>query len=263
MVFLSGVLMILGEKAPETDSFTGDFRPIYTVMDILMKKVIMTEDVRTLLAREHSFLDRAAVRALPAGTNEDIFSLHSAEKADLIIARLASEGMTGDVLCSLIRQDEGLRNVSIILICPEKGTDLEECASCGANAFITSPVNTAVLLQEAYQLLQVPPRRSCRMPLRIRLEGTAENRPFTGLVENISSSGMLFRSSAMFDEGDALYCSFSLGGPVRQTAGAEIVRVVEGGRGRRRNFFGVRFASLTGSVQSAIEAFVRGKTCKD
>jgi hypothetical protein len=170
--------------------------------------------------------------------------------------------MPGETLCSLIRDDDALRKVSIMLICSEKGTDVEKCVQCGANAFITSPVNTAVLLQEAYQLLQIPPRKTCRIPLKLKLEGTAKNKAFSGTAENISAAGMLFRSSASLEEGDTILCTLSLKDSAALTASAEIVRVLEGGHKKERNLFGVRFSSLSDDAVSAIEAFVHN-SCRD
>jgi len=227
-----------------------------------IKKVIMPEEIKELLEGEQSFLNRSSVKAIVASTNEDILHLHRTERADLIIANLTAKGMPGETLCSFIREDDALRKVSIMLICSENGTDVEKCAQCGANAFITSPVNTAVLLQEAYQLLQIPPRKTCRIPLKLKLEGTAKNKAFSGTAENISAAGMLFRSSATLEEGDTILCTLSLKDSARLTASAEIVRVLEGGRKKEKNIFGVRFSSLSDDAISAIEAFVHNN-CRD
>jgi CheY-like chemotaxis protein len=227
-----------------------------------MKKVIMPDDVRQLLEKERSFLNRSNVRVIPAGSNEKILDLHRTERADLIIAYLSAKGMTGGTLCSLIRNEESLCRVSIMLICSEDENDIEQCSQCGANAFVTSPINAAVVLQEAWQLLQVPPRSSCRVPVQFKIEGTAGNRPVTGVMENISTSGILFRSSAQLYEGDAVLCVFSLDGSTRLTATAEIVRVIEGMRKQEGDLFGAKFSSLSDSDLSAIRSFVK-ENCKD
>jgi CheY-like chemotaxis protein len=225
-----------------------------------MKKVIMTEDVGALLAGEQSFLNRSSIRTFVAATNEEILALHRADKADLIIAGLTAGEMTGLTLCSVIRNDHILRSVSVILICRHMEDDLEQYTQCGANAFIMSPVNTAVLLQEAYQLLQISARRSCRIPLRLKLEGTEKNRPFTAYTENISASGMLFRSSGLLYEGDTILCTFSLDSSTRLTASAEIIRVIEGERKQDGNLYGIRFTSLSEDDLAVLEAFVE-KSC--
>jgi CheY-like chemotaxis protein len=226
-----------------------------------MKKVIIAGDLKTTLEKDHSFFNRSDIRAIAAATNEDILDLHRAEKANLIITYLDMPGMNGENLCALIRDDVELRNVSIIIVCPETAVNLQRCVQCGANAFITTPVNNAVLLQEAYQLLHVTPRKSCRIPLKLKIEGASKEKPFTGHVENISASGMLFQSSAILFEGDTIKCSFSLPDSTRITASAEIVRVMQKeNENDADTLYGVRFPDLSEADASALEVFVKSNT---
>jgi len=225
-----------------------------------MKKVIITEDINTVLEKDLSFLNRSGIRAITAANNKDILALHRAERADLIITYLDMPEMSGETLCALIREDAALRNVSIIIVCSETAANLQKCVQCGANAFITTPVNTAVLLQEAYQLLHVTPRKSCRLPLKIRIEGAAKEKPFTGHVKNISDSGMLFQSSAILFEGDAIECSFSLPDSRRINTIAEIVRVIKENEKDPQILYGVRFNDLSDEDASVLGFFVNSST---
>lgn len=226
-----------------------------------MKKIILTEDIKAVLEKDRSFFNRSGIRSIAAETNEEILALHKAEKADLIITNLGLPGRGGDDLCSLIRNDEALRSVSIIIVCSETTSNLRRCAQCGANTFIASPVNTAVLLQEAYQLLHVTPRRSCRIPLKLRMEGTSREKPFSGHAHNVSASGMLFQSSAIFFEGDTIQCSFSLPGPVRITANAEIVRVSKTKESDATDtLYGIRFSDLNDADISVLNTYVNSNS---
>jgi two-component system sensor histidine kinase RpfC len=158
-----------------------------------MKKVIIAEDLKASLEKDRSFFDRSGIRTMGAASNDEILDLHRAEKADLIITNLDMPGLSGENLCSLIRNDNALRSVSIIIVCSETAANLQRCTQCGANAFIASPVNTAVLLQEAHHLLHVTQRKTCRIPLKIRIEGKSMGKPFTGSIENISTQACSFR----------------------------------------------------------------------
>ena len=62
-----------------------------------MKKIILDEDIKAILEREQSFLDRSDVTIFSASTNEEILALHRTEKADLIIAKLDTGGMSGEM----------------------------------------------------------------------------------------------------------------------------------------------------------------------
>ena len=97
-------------------------------------------------------------------------------------------------------------------------------------------------------------RRSCRVPIRVNIDGTSKGRPFSGLVEDISVSGILFRSNAVFNEGDSLKCTFSLPDSGRINVKAEIVRVIEKNGNSNVHFYGVRFVSPGNDLISAVDA---------
>jgi CheY-like chemotaxis protein len=222
------------------------------------KKVIIPEDVHAVLESEQSFLNRSGIKTFTTVTNEEALALHRSEKADLIVAYLNMPGMKGETICSLIRDNDELRRVSIILICPDNAADDGRCMQCGANSFITIPIRSAVLLQEAYQLLHVAPRRSCRNPIRVNIDGMSKGKPLAGLVENISISGILFRSAAILNEGDSVKCSFALLGSAKINVRAEIVRIIEKESGLDTHLYGVRFVNPGNDVISAIDA-LQGK----
>ncbi|MDH5202389.1 MAG: PilZ domain-containing protein [Nitrospirota bacterium] len=221
-----------------------------------MKKVIIAEDIYANLEREQSFLNRSVIKIFTAATNEKTLALHRAEKADLIIAKLDTPEMSGEILSSLIRDDNELCKVSLIIIGSHTESDFERCLQCKANAFISSPVNNAVLLQESYQLLHIAQRRSYRVPVSMTIHGASKKKPFTGYIENISISGMLFRLDAILYESDTIKCSFSLPDSTHITTNAEIVRVLEKETKHDTNRYGVKFIDLSTHFTSAIEAFV-------
>jgi CheY-like chemotaxis protein len=222
-----------------------------------MKKVIMTKDVKSLLEREKSFLGRSGIRVLTAASNEKALALHKSVRADLIIARLDSPEMSGERLCSLIRDDNETRDVSLIMICSGADSDLERCVQCRANAFISSPIDSGLLLQEMHKLLHVSPRLSYRIPLNVQLRGESRSLPFSGLSEDIGASGMLFRSSALLFEGDIITCSFFLPDSPEITMSAEIVRFVGKEAGRDGNLYGIRFIDPNPRAVSALAAFIK------
>ena len=225
-----------------------------------MKKVILAEDLKTSLEKEQSFFSRTGIRTIGATSNDEILAVHKTEKANLIITNLDMPGMSGENLCSLIRADHALRSVSIIIVCHETAANLQRCSQCGANAFISSPVNTAVLLQEAHQLLHITQRKTCRIPLKVRLEGRAMGKPFTGSIENISTAGLLIHTDAVLFEGDDIQCSFDLQDSGRIYLSAEVVRTVEiQDSSSLKKYYGVRFTDIGDADASDIEAFMKTK----
>lgn len=222
-----------------------------------MKKVIVAKDVSGVLERERSFLSRPGIRIFTASSNEEILALHKSVRADLIIAKLDMPGMSGEQLCSLIRDDEELRGVSLIIISSDADADLERCVQCRANAFFSSPINSTLLLQELHKLLHVSPRMSYRIPVSVKLHGKSKALPFSGHTEDIGASGMLFRSAALLYEGDVITCSFSLPRSEQITVNAEIVRCVGKEAGHDGNLYGIRFIDPGPRVVSALASFVK------
>lgn len=218
-----------------------------------MKRVIIAKDIHAVLRQEKNFLARSDISIAAADSNSRILALHREEQADLIIAKLDDNELCGEKLCSLIRKDGKLRNVSIIIVCSGDNADLKRCVRCSANVFISSPLNSAVLLQEAHQLLHIAPRKSFRIALKVKCEGTTKGRPFIGHTENISTAGMLLRSRAVLLEGDIIICSFSLPGSGEMTVTAEIVHVVAEKQGKETTC-GVCFTDISPEAVSAIEA---------
>ncbi|MDI6744085.1 MAG: PilZ domain-containing protein [Thermodesulfovibrionales bacterium] len=220
-----------------------------------MKKIIAIEDIIRLPKKEQSFLDRSGFVLLPAASNEDILAVHKKEKADLIVASLNSAPMSGEKLCSIMREAPEMRAVSIIIVCPPE-SDSDISMACNANAFLSSPVNPAILLQEMHRLLNIAARGFCRVPLKINLEGKKTKASFSGLIENISASGMLFSSGAELFEGDTITCLFSLPGSGSITAEAEIVRIIEKESQNKQNLYGISFTDPDNNLISAIEKFI-------
>jgi len=226
-----------------------------------MKRVIIAEDIKAILEKEQSFLNRADIRTFTVSANEQALALHRAEKANLIIVNLDTPEMSGEMLCSLIRDDKELCKVSIVIVCSNTESDARRCLQCRANAFITSPPDKAILLQKMHQLLNVAPRKSLRVPLSIKIHVVSEGIPFVAYAENISVSGMLLHSEALLFEGDTITCSFYLPDSTHIRINAEVIRFLEKETEHDTNFYGVKFIDLSIDFSSAIEAFVE-KECR-
>ncbi|MBI5633879.1 MAG: PilZ domain-containing protein [Nitrospirae bacterium] len=213
-----------------------------------MKNVIVASDVYALLVPEQSFLSRSDVRIRTAGSNRQALVLHRAVRADLIIAYLNDE-LCGEALCREIRDDAETRGVSILLVCREQKSEIERCVGCNANAYVTIPVSVAVLLQEAHRLLNIAPRKTCRVPVKIRLECQTRGKRFTGTIENISIAGLFFRSSAVLPEGATVHCTFSVAGSRQLTVPGEVVRILPD---EHETGYGVSFFDISTEAVSAI-----------
>jgi c-di-GMP-binding flagellar brake protein YcgR len=106
-----------------------------------------------------------------------------------------------------------------------------------------------------YHLLRIAHRKSCRVPVSIKVQGQAKETPFTGYGENISASGMLFHSDTVLFEGDRVTCTFYLADSTHISTKAEVVRVIEKKTEHDTNGYGIRFIDLSSKFSIALEAF--------
>jgi CheY-like chemotaxis protein len=222
-----------------------------------MKKVVLADEIRPLIERERSFLNRSGIRIYGAASNDKALAMHRGNKADLIIAMLEGPGMNGEELCSVIRDDEKLRRVSIIIVSSASAKDREWCLRCRANAFVTTPVSPAVLLQEAHHLLNIAPREAFRTPVDVNLSVSSGKEHFAGRTENISESGMLIATEAEIDEGDTIGCSLEFPGLGQVSTNGIVVRASgeEVAGGTRR--YGIALNEPSKDLVYAIKVFIR------
>lgn len=221
-----------------------------------MKKILIAEDILRAANKERGLLRRSDIEVLRAGSNREALDIHKEEKADLIVVHLDAGELTGEELCSIIRDDEELRDVSIIVASPEGPGD-ERSGRCRANSIIKTPLSSPELFERASRLLDIPSRATIRVPMGVKVQGAQANSPFVGFAENISATGMLFESEKVLWKGLRLFCSFFLPGDTQVKTEAEVVRVSTGKTEYDILQYGVRFRGLEEDLRAAIEEYVK------
>jgi DNA-binding response OmpR family regulator len=225
-----------------------------------MKKILLVNSVLAALEKEKGFLARADFRILAATSGKDALRIHREEKADLIVADMDTHDMGGDLLCSLVRQDKQIRNVSCLLVCSNSADDLKRVARCGANGWIARPVDAARLLAKVEQLLAISTRSSYRVLVRVKVHGTTDTETFFCTSENISASGILIETDNLLNRGDRITCSFFLPGSKQIVAEGEVVRSAK--KLEETHQYGVRFVNLSPDASEEIEKFIAAAIAK-
>jgi DNA-binding response OmpR family regulator len=224
-----------------------------------VKKILIAENLRPLLAQDKNVLSRANIAVLTAATNGDVLKIHMEEKASLIITTFGLPGLSCEELFTTIQQSKELQTVLTLLICEDTLGLRERSSRCGAHAVMIKPVDLAVLARKVQELLDVPPRRSYRVILNVVVEGASKNRAFLCNSENISSGGMLITTEEQLTAGAGVSCSFYLPGGRKVSAHGTIARVIRQEPGAKMGRYGVAFANLGADTKAAIEAFINGE----
>lgn len=217
-----------------------------------MKKIIITRSIMHDIDAENTILGRKTMTTFTAGTSEEILNLHGLHRSDLIITEAALPLMGGAQLCSLIRRDEDLKKVSIIMICDGTEESEAQCRNARANSIVPRPIDPVRFFSKVSELLVIPERKDLRVLLRASITRRDE-KPFFGMSRNISISGMLMETDRALREGDRLACSFNLGhGEI--VADCRVVRVVTSSG---RFTCGMAFLNLDTKSMIIIEQFVK------
>jgi CheY-like chemotaxis protein len=219
-----------------------------------MKKILIVDDLEPFITQEKTILSRVDFRIFTAKTGEEALNIHRGHGMDLILVDLNMPGMAGDEMTRAIRQDPALRTVSVIIICSQKKADVERCASCGANDYVTRPLNPKKLLDKTGRLLDVPQRRSLRVLIKVTVKGRLGADPFFGTTHDISTAGVLLETDRVLARGDVIACSFFIPDSERMNAEGEVMRVVKDEKGYR---YGIRFLDLGDKDRAAVEAYVK------
>ncbi|MCK4911355.1 MAG: response regulator [Thermodesulfovibrionales bacterium] len=222
--------------------------------------MIVIDDIKNVLDKENSFLDRSGIELYPVPSNAEALLVHREIKADLIITYLDMPDMSGEDFCEAVRKDVSCSKVSIIMVCPSRCNCDERLKACRADAFIQPPVSADVLLSQAHLLLHIPSRADFRVPVSVRImgEGEGEMKPFLGFSENISVSGMLLGSDRKLAMGTELSISFMLGGKELMRTEATVMRAKDKPKEGAPNRYGLRFKGVTPDVATDIDRLVRG-----
>ncbi len=224
-----------------------------------MKKILIVDDLKPFVEQEKSILSRADVHIFTATNGLEALSIHKNVKVDLIVADLDMPGMTGDELCSTIRKDPDLRFVSILMVTRPRETDIARCKKCGANDYITKPINENHLLEKTTNLLGVPIRKAYRVFVNVSIKGENEHAKFLATSINISTAGILIEAKKLLNIGDIVNCSFFLPGSPAISITGEVARLIKkpSEDGYR---YGIKFTAISDIARQIIEDFVKSRS---
>lgn len=221
-----------------------------------MKNVIIAQTILDAIELSTTLFGRGSIRLYPAASSEDILDIHRQIKADLIITEFSFPVMGGVRLCSSVRSDPSLRDVSLIIYCDDNRVFQAACRDAGANAVLKKPVDAFDLFSTISELIVIPQRKDMRVILRISVEGRNYDASFVATSYNISISGMLLETKRELNKGDKLSCSFNIG-HTEVNAQCLIMRVEKSDEGQFR--YGAKFLGLDTRSIVIIEQYVKSK----
>jgi DNA-binding response OmpR family regulator len=118
------------------------------------KKILLVDDSSTILMMEKFILRNDPYTIITASNGEEGVRKAAAEQPDLILLDVIMPRMSGFEACRLMRDNESLRNVPIIMVTTRgEAANVETGWLVGCTDYVTKPINATELLAKVRSLL--------------------------------------------------------------------------------------------------------------
>lgn len=118
--------------------------------------ILIADDNPQILELLEAYLESLPLRTRTAMNGQQVLDAVSEQPPDLILLDVMMPKRSGFEVCRSIKQDERTRHIAVILVTAlnEIG-DMERARDCGADEFISKPVNKLVLIEKVRELLEI------------------------------------------------------------------------------------------------------------
>jgi DNA-binding response OmpR family regulator len=217
-----------------------------------MRNILLVTPSLELSEKDMQFLDQNSIKVHRAASGAEAKQLLSSTSFEVAVAELELDDMSGDALCTLIKEKDD--QTYVMLACSGKTNELKACGRCGANAHIQTPLEPESLMLRISSILKVPRKRATRVLVKVKVNGSIKSEPFFSISHNISSTGMMLEAEQSLAIGDIVSCSFYLPETERMSAPCKVVRIDKASG--ENNRYGVEFVDLDNESIATIDGFI-------
>jgi CheY-like chemotaxis protein len=223
-----------------------------------MKKVLLASESNLFLKRNTTLLQNRGLRLFTATSGAKALELHHEHIFDLIFADWALEDMDGCMLCSLIRREENLHHVPVILLFYSTLESIEKVQQSGASSMLLKPVEPMQILETISQFIDIQIGKSKRVELNVKVQSKILGLEFFCVSHDISNTGILLETKNHLDIGNRIICQFELLSSCQVETEGEVIRSLSTLEGI--TLYGVKFIDLSFSYRRAINNYVAAYT---
>ena len=121
----------------------------------MRKKILLVDDSATILMMERMILSKLPFDLVTAKNGEEAVAKSAAEHPDLILMDVVMPEMNGFDAVRLLRQQEGTREIPIIMVTTRgEMENIESAYALGCNDYVTKPINSVELVAKIRNYLQ-------------------------------------------------------------------------------------------------------------
>ena len=121
----------------------------------MMKKILFVDDEVDLLKVSLLRLRKTGYDVSGAADGREALDLAHQRMPDLIILDVYLPEMNGDEVAKILKKDEKLKHVPVILISADIETLEKRCRQCGADGYLTKPFESGALVREVKRRFQL------------------------------------------------------------------------------------------------------------
>jgi class 3 adenylate cyclase/CheY-like chemotaxis protein len=118
-------------------------------------KILVVDDVARNVKLLADVLTAKGYQVITAENGTDALRRVSEDSPDLLLLDVMMPGMSGYEVCSAIREDPATRMLPVVLVTALDASERVKGLDCGADDFITKPINQQELLARVRSLLRI------------------------------------------------------------------------------------------------------------
>lgn len=215
--------------------------------------MLVTPD-RTALGVE-GLLSRRGDALLIASSGAEAMALLSTKRPRLVVMQQQLGDMDVPHFCRVVRDGEGTRNVSLLLIADEGDEAIAALSlAAGCNDVIHRPIDEADLDARVARLSAVPVRKELRTLVKLELSMERAGQFFLGHSLNISTNGILVQTNQILAPEARINLQFYLqNDPMPMRVEGRVVRAEFLGGSAR---YGMTFLGLSTEDGERLASFI-------
>jgi DNA-binding response OmpR family regulator len=118
------------------------------------KRILIVEDEESLLKLETILLTVKGYEVSGVSTGNAALEMLSGEQFDLILLDIMLPDVDGYEICRRIKEHPGHADIPVVMLTARKSIeDQERGATCGADAYLTKPFKSALIIETIEGLL--------------------------------------------------------------------------------------------------------------